>query len=66
MVVRIGEEQPGQVTMLAGSAEAVVEQLLGFTKLGFTAFNLVPTGLDRMEQIERLGRDVLPELRRAV
>ena len=66
LVVRIGEEQSGQVTTLAGSAEAVVEQLLGFSKLGFTAFNLVPTGADRMDQIERLGRDVLPELRRAV
>ena len=65
MVVRIGEEQPGQVTTLAGSVEAIVEQLLGFTKLGFTSFNLVPTGTDRMEQIERLGRDVLPEVRRA-
>ena len=52
--------------MLAGPAEAIVEQLLGFTKLGFTSFNLVPTGADRLEQIERLGWDVLPDLRRAV
>lgn len=66
MVVRVGEEQPGQVTMLAGPAESIVEQLLGFTKLGFTSFNLVPTGADRLEQIDRLGRDVLPDLRRAV
>jgi alkanesulfonate monooxygenase SsuD/methylene tetrahydromethanopterin reductase-like flavin-dependent oxidoreductase (luciferase family) len=65
LLVRIGEEMPGQATTVAGSAEAVVEQLLGFTMLGFTSFNLVPTGTDRMEQIELLGTDVVPELRRA-
>jgi alkanesulfonate monooxygenase SsuD/methylene tetrahydromethanopterin reductase-like flavin-dependent oxidoreductase (luciferase family) len=64
LMVRVGEEMPGQATTVAGSAEAVVEQLLGFTELGFTSFNLVPAGAGRMEQIERLGRDVLPPLRR--
>ena len=66
LLVRVGEEMPGQATTVAGSADAVVEQLLGFTKLGFTSFNIVPAGADRMEQIERLGQEVLPELRRAV
>jgi probable F420-dependent oxidoreductase len=65
MLIRVGEEQPGNVMTVAGPAEAVAEQLTGFTKLGFTSFNLVPAGADRMEQIERLGREVLPELRRA-
>ena len=65
MLIRVGEEQPGNVMTVAGPAEAVTEQLVGFTKLGFTSFNLVPAGADRMEQIERLGREVLPELRRA-
>src|SRR4029453_274067 len=65
MLIRVGEEQPGNVMTVAGPAEAIAEQLTGFTKLGFTSFNLVPAGADRMEQIERLGRDVLPELRRA-
>jgi probable F420-dependent oxidoreductase len=66
LLVRVGEDMPGQATTVAGSAEAVAEQLVGFTKLGFTSFNLVPTGPDRMEQIELLGRGVLPELRRHV
>jgi hypothetical protein len=48
---------------VAGPAEAVTEQLVGFTRLGFSSFNLVPTGPDRMEQIERLGTKVLPALR---
>ena len=65
LLVRVGEEMPGQATIVAGSAEAVVDQLLGFAELGFTSFNLAPTGDRRMEQIERLGRDVLPALRRA-
>ena len=65
LLVRVGEEMPGQATTVAGPAEAVVRQLVGFTKLGFTSFNLVPAGDDRLEQIERLGREVLPELRRA-
>jgi alkanesulfonate monooxygenase SsuD/methylene tetrahydromethanopterin reductase-like flavin-dependent oxidoreductase (luciferase family) len=65
LMIRIGEEMPGQATTLAGPAASVVEQLLGFTRLGFTSFNLVPAGPGRMEQIERLGRDVLPELRGA-
>ena len=63
LLVRIGEEMPGQATTVAGSAEAVTEQLLGFARLGFTSFNLVPTGAGRMDQIERLGREVLPALR---
>ena len=65
LLVRIGEEMPGQATTVAGSAEAVVEQLLEFKRLGFTSFNLVPTGAGRMDQIEMLGRNVLPELRPA-
>jgi probable F420-dependent oxidoreductase len=65
ILIHVGDEQPGNVMTIAGPAEAVAEQLVGFTKLGFTSFNLVPAGADRMEQIERLGREVLPELRRA-
>lgn len=65
LLVRIGEAMPGQATSVAGPAEAVIEQLVGFTRLGFTSFNLVPFGTGRMEQIERLGSDVVPALRRA-
>jgi alkanesulfonate monooxygenase SsuD/methylene tetrahydromethanopterin reductase-like flavin-dependent oxidoreductase (luciferase family) len=63
LLVRVGEAAPGQATTVAGSPEAVAEQLIGFTGLGFTSFNVVPVGPDRMEQIERFGQDVLPLLR---
>jgi probable F420-dependent oxidoreductase len=66
MLVRVGDEQPGNVMTIAGTADSITEQLIGFTELGFTSFNLVPAGADRMDQIERLGRDVLPALRDAV
>ncbi|CAN5289862.1 LLM class flavin-dependent oxidoreductase [soil metagenome] len=51
--------------VVAGPPEAVVERLAGFLGLGFTAFNILPTGRDRSMQVERIGREVLPELRRA-
>jgi alkanesulfonate monooxygenase SsuD/methylene tetrahydromethanopterin reductase-like flavin-dependent oxidoreductase (luciferase family) len=65
MLIRVGDEQPGNAMTVAGPPEALVEQLASFTKLGFTSFNLVPTGPDRAEQLERLGREVLPALRSA-
>jgi alkanesulfonate monooxygenase SsuD/methylene tetrahydromethanopterin reductase-like flavin-dependent oxidoreductase (luciferase family) len=63
MLVRVGDEQPGNVMTIAGPAESITDQLIGFIGLGFTSFNLVPAGTDRMDQIELLGRDVLPVLR---
>ena len=65
MLVRVGDEQPANVMTIAGPADSIVEQLIGFTELGFSSFNVVPAGADKMDQIERLGRDVLPALRKA-
>ena len=45
-------------------AEAVVEQLVGFMRLGFTGFNLQPSGPDRAEQIERIAKEIIPVVRR--
>lgn len=53
-------------SVISGSGESIAEQLLGFTKLGFNAFNLVPGGPDRLGQVERLGTEVLPGLRGAL
>ncbi|MFL5776498.1 MAG: LLM class flavin-dependent oxidoreductase [Chloroflexota bacterium] len=63
MLVRVGDEQPGNVMTIAGPAESITQQLIAFTELGFTSFSLVPAGADRMDQIERLGTGVLPALR---
>ena len=37
----------------------VAEQLAGFTRLGFTAFSLTPTG-QGAEQPEGVAREVIP------
>jgi alkanesulfonate monooxygenase SsuD/methylene tetrahydromethanopterin reductase-like flavin-dependent oxidoreductase (luciferase family) len=63
MLVQLGAEQPGNVMAVAGSAESVADHLLGFTKLGFSSFNVVPVGGDKLEQIEQFGREVIPALR---
>ncbi len=64
--VRIGERAGDDPALLSGPPDAVVERLLGFTALGFTTFNFMPAGPGADEQVERLAREVLPELRRAV
>jgi len=65
MLIRVGDDLLGNVMTVSGSAEAITDQLAGFVDLGFTSFNLAPIGDQRMDQIERLGRDVLPGLRAA-
>jgi len=64
--VRIGDPDPAQPYRISGSAEAVAARLIGFTKLGFNAFNLIPSEPGRAEQVAQLGRDVLPAVRAAV
>jgi alkanesulfonate monooxygenase SsuD/methylene tetrahydromethanopterin reductase-like flavin-dependent oxidoreductase (luciferase family) len=44
---------------VAGSAADIIEQLQAFTELGFTGFNLIPTG----DQTRAVADDVLPALR---
>jgi probable F420-dependent oxidoreductase len=61
--IRIDERAEGEPSVVTGPPEAVVEQLLGFLKLGFTAMNFMLTGPGPDEQIERLGREVIPAVR---
>ena len=65
IVVRVDREPTGQAGVVSGPPEAIAEELLGFTKLGFAGFNLVPTGEGRLDQVDRLGEEVLPLLRGA-
>jgi probable F420-dependent oxidoreductase len=61
--IRVGgapDEQPGVVS---GSPDAVVRQLRQFAELGFGAFNFLPAGPGAAEQVERIGAEILPELR---
>jgi alkanesulfonate monooxygenase SsuD/methylene tetrahydromethanopterin reductase-like flavin-dependent oxidoreductase (luciferase family) len=62
LVVRVEREPTGQAGTVSGPPEAIAEEILDFTKLGFTGFNLVPTGAGRLDQVDRLGEEVLPLL----
>jgi alkanesulfonate monooxygenase SsuD/methylene tetrahydromethanopterin reductase-like flavin-dependent oxidoreductase (luciferase family) len=55
-----GTQAPGVVS---GSPEALVERLIDFRRMGFSAFNVIAGGPDRAEQIERLAGEVLPAVR---
>jgi probable F420-dependent oxidoreductase len=61
--IRIDERAPHGPSTVSGTPDAVTDQLIGFVKLGFTAFNFQPVGPDRNEQIERLAREVVPAVR---
>jgi probable F420-dependent oxidoreductase len=63
LVVRVDERAEPQPKMVCGSPEALAEQLGGFTAIGFTAFNFMPSGPGLDEQADRLGREVIPLLR---
>lgn len=65
IVVRIDDGAPSDPERLSGGAEAIAESLVDFTRIGFSAFNLIPTGGGLDEQVERLGREVLPAVRGA-
>jgi alkanesulfonate monooxygenase SsuD/methylene tetrahydromethanopterin reductase-like flavin-dependent oxidoreductase (luciferase family) len=51
--------------LLTGSVNQILDQLHGYRELGFTGFNLVPSGPDRTDQMHRIAEDVVPGLRDA-
>jgi alkanesulfonate monooxygenase SsuD/methylene tetrahydromethanopterin reductase-like flavin-dependent oxidoreductase (luciferase family) len=57
-----GRPGPDAVT---GPADAVAEQLLAFGGMGFAGVNVIVGGPDRAEQIERVGREVIPAVQGA-
>jgi alkanesulfonate monooxygenase SsuD/methylene tetrahydromethanopterin reductase-like flavin-dependent oxidoreductase (luciferase family) len=64
--IRIDERAARQTSAVCGPPDAVTDQLIGFVKLGFTAFNFQPVGPDRGEQMERLAREVIPAVRAGI
>jgi probable F420-dependent oxidoreductase len=66
IVVRVDERAEREPSVVSGSAGAVADQLIGFAGIGFSAFNFMPTGPGQDGQIDRLGRDVIPQVRRAL
>lgn len=63
--VRVDEHPEAPPAVVAGPPEAVVERLLGFVELGFSAFNFASHGSGADEQAERLAKEVLPAMRAA-
>ena len=61
--IRVDDRPDAPPSVLAGPAEALAEQLVEFTRLGFTAFNFFAVGADLDEQAERLAREVAPAVR---
>jgi alkanesulfonate monooxygenase SsuD/methylene tetrahydromethanopterin reductase-like flavin-dependent oxidoreductase (luciferase family) len=60
LLVRVDHEADPRPSVASGSSDAVVERLLGFVKIGFTAMNFKPVGPDENEQAERLARERIP------
>lgn len=60
--IRVDEQADEPPSVVSGPAGAVAEQLRGFLGLGFTAMNLFPVGPGWDEQVELLGREVIPAL----
>jgi alkanesulfonate monooxygenase SsuD/methylene tetrahydromethanopterin reductase-like flavin-dependent oxidoreductase (luciferase family) len=61
--IRVDDRPVEDPAVVAGSAEQLIERLLGFRRLGFTAMNFCPAGPDPAEQAERLAREVVPAIR---
>lgn len=61
--IRVDAAADPSPSVVSGSAEAVVERLRGFVKLGFTTLSFSPFGPDIAEQVELLAAEVLPALR---
>jgi probable F420-dependent oxidoreductase len=61
--IRVDETARSTAAVVAGSPDAVVERLRGLLDVGFTAMHFLPGGPGVADQVERLGREVLPHLR---
>jgi alkanesulfonate monooxygenase SsuD/methylene tetrahydromethanopterin reductase-like flavin-dependent oxidoreductase (luciferase family) len=61
--IRIDERPDPSPLIVSGAADVVIERLLTFIDLGFSAFNFTPFGADRDEQVARLAEEVIPVLR---
>ncbi len=63
MEMRIMEKADPNPHLVSGPPEVIAERLRTFADLGFTAMNFIPVGPDKTEQVERIGREVLPAVR---
>lgn len=61
--IRIDPEARPQPDLVAGPASQVLRQLRDLLGLGFTGFNFLTSGPDRIADMRRIADDVLPALR---
>jgi alkanesulfonate monooxygenase SsuD/methylene tetrahydromethanopterin reductase-like flavin-dependent oxidoreductase (luciferase family) len=61
--VQIGEGLDQGPHVVSGSPARIAETLGSFLELGFTAMNLIPVGPGKQEQVDRLGHEVIPDIR---
>jgi alkanesulfonate monooxygenase SsuD/methylene tetrahydromethanopterin reductase-like flavin-dependent oxidoreductase (luciferase family) len=64
--IRVDPVVSSEQSAVVGPVDHAVERLVGFTGLGFTAFNFQPVGPDRRAQLDRLAGEVVPAVRAAV
>ncbi len=61
--IRIDPDAQPQPDAVAGSAKQVVSQLRDLRGLGFTGFNFILSGPDRIANMQQIAEEVLPALR---
>ena len=59
---RLGERD-ADPAIVSGSIDEVTERFLGLIDVGFSGFNLIPTGPEPDADLERLAHEVLPAVR---
>jgi alkanesulfonate monooxygenase SsuD/methylene tetrahydromethanopterin reductase-like flavin-dependent oxidoreductase (luciferase family) len=64
--IRVDDRVEPDPYTVSGTPDAIVDRLVDFVELGFGAMNLSPIGPNLDGQIERLGHEIVPEIRRAV
>lgn len=60
--VQVDERAVSQPDKISGHPDQIVDRLRSLIGLGFIALNIMPSGPDPTEQVERIGAEVLPAL----
>jgi probable F420-dependent oxidoreductase len=61
--VRVDDGAAADTSTVSGASAEVMGRLAELATLGFDAFNLIPSGAGTRDQIEQLGREVIPAIR---
>lgn len=64
--IHIDDDAAPRTDCLTGSPARIIAELHRFMELGFTGFNLAPTGPDSSDQVRRIAEEILPAMRGSV